>query len=93
MVIVSVFLLIFLALGFPLFLTDTLHLCLRFLKMVKESWWCAGEPLSGGKRKKNSYQRCEHTDPAMLNLTAARSHIPDTSDDNFTTGFQPPLQH
>lgn len=42
--------------------------------------------------QKETRQRCEHTDPAMLNLTAARRHIPDTSDDNFTTGFRPPLQ-
>lgn len=44
------------------------------------------------KKKQQSGQRCEHTDPAMLNLTAARRHIPDTSDDNFTTAFWPPLQ-
>lgn len=54
---------------------------------------CAGEPLSGRKKKdKTSCRRCEHTDPAMLNLAAAGRHIPDTSDNNFTTGFQPPLQ-
>lgn len=42
--------------------------------------------------KKQSRQQCEHTDPATLNLTAPRLDIPDTSDDNFTTGFRPPLQ-
>lgn len=47
--------------------------------------------LSGFTQKKLSRQRCEHTDPVMLNLTATRRQIPDTSDDNFTTGFLPSL--
>lgn len=86
-----------LARGFPLF-TEILFVsvflfskgCKRELKIWRV---LPGEPfcLDLHTKKKLSRQRCEHTDPVMLNLTATRRQIPDTSDDNFTTGFLPSL--
>lgn len=84
MFVVSASRLCFLALGLHLFLTDTLHLCLP----------SAGEPFAWRERKKeNILPGMWAHRPCHVKSNCTRGHIPDTSDDNFTTGFQPPLQH
>lgn len=85
---------VFPALSSPLFLPITLCLGLPFLttlnRVVRRWTFCL--TFKKKKKGKTSCQWCEHTDAAMLNLTAAWRRIPDTSDNNFTTGFQTPLQ-
>lgn len=91
----------FLLLAF-LFFSHRYSPSVSFLKMVKERakdldsssgpFFVLSYKKKKKTAKKQSRQQCEHTDPATLNLTAPRLDIPDTSDDNFTTGFRPPLQ-